>query len=71
MKFYNITTGDNQIPVYGFRTQLLPFTEITSHCFALNSNFFDPEKSEIEKLWQHTKKHVKQCILMDALILDK
>ena len=40
--------SNNKIPVYGFGAKILPFSEITSHCFALNGNIFDPETDGIE-----------------------
>ena len=51
--------SDNKIPVYGFGAQLLPFNEITSHCFALNGNFFDPETNGIDGVLKTYKKACK------------
>ena len=38
----------NKIPAYGFGAKILPFTEITSHLFALNGNIFNPMVDGIE-----------------------
>ena len=42
--------------MYGFVAKLLPFNEITSHCFALNGNIFDPETNGILGIMDSYKK---------------
>lgn len=42
--------SDKRIPVYGFGAKLPPNFSVTSHCFALNGNFFDPEVNGIPEV---------------------
>ena len=50
--------SDNKIPVYGFGAKLKPY-DITSHCFALNGNIFDPENNGIKGVLETYQKSLK------------
>ena len=44
--------SDKQIPVYGFGAKLPPSHTITSHCFALSGDFFNPEVDGIDGVFR-------------------
>ena len=47
--------SDKQIPVYGFGAKLPPSNTITSHCFALSGDCFNPEVAGIAGVFQAYK----------------
>ena len=54
---------DRKVPVYGFGARLPPTYNHTSHCFACNGDFFDPEVVGVDEIIEVYKKSLDSVVL--------
>ena len=54
---------DQHIPVFGFGARLPPFYNVSSSCFALNGNIFNPDEYKAKGILRSYKKNINKFIM--------